>query len=146
MNSKTFQDLYAELQRQNNRTPEYLAFCDAIKAVNDKMSALYRKDRYGRIPLVRQEDKEELLNLHQTLGEKAEAFLTDPGDMSPQAVSTVKKLAGLNRVFYSATNNYDPARGKALHTIHEEARTPVIDTRNHQLKTQVGGALNKRQP
>ena len=46
---RDFQELYAELQRQNNRSPEY-----------------------------------------QALGEKAEAFLTDPGDMSPQAVSTVK--------------------------------------------------------
>ena len=143
---RDFQELYAELQRQNRKTPEYQAFCDAIKAVNEKMSALYRKDRYGRIPLVKQEDKEELLNLHRTLGEKAEGFLGNPGNMSPQAVSTVKKLANLNRVFYSATNNYDPVKGKALHTIHEEARTPVIDTRNQQLKAQVGGALNKRQP
>ena len=49
---RDFQELYAELQRQNRKTPEYQAFCDAIKAVNEKMSILYRKDRYGRIPLV----------------------------------------------------------------------------------------------
>ena len=146
---KDFQDLYEELQQQKQNTPEYEEFLTAIKALDGKMSALYRKDNYGRIPLVRQEDKDELLAMHRTLGEKAEAFLKAPAVMSKQlekTYGTVKKLAGLNSAFYTATNHYDPTKGKALHTIHEEARTPVIDTRNHQLKAQVGGVLSKRQP
>ncbi|MBR5642405.1 MAG: hypothetical protein IKW92_09785 [Firmicutes bacterium] len=143
---KELQDLYEELQKTAQKTPEYEAFLTALKALNDKMSVLYTKDAYGRIPLVRQEEKDELLALHRTLGEKAEGFLADTGGMAKQTVGTVKKLAGLNNAFHSATKNYDPAKKKALHTIHEEARTPVIDTRNQQLKAQLGGAQNRRQP
>ena len=143
---KDFQEFYSQLEKQNNKTQEYEGFLTAMKAVSDKMTALYTKDKYGRIPLVKQEDKDELLALHKTLGERAEVFLKQPGNLSKQAVSTVKKLSALNHVFYTATNEYDPSRGKALHTIHEEARTPVIDTRNQELKAQVGGAMSKRQP
>ena len=78
---KEFQDLYTELQKPGRKTPEYEEFLAAIKSLDGKMSTLYRKDKYGRIPLVKQEDKEELLALHKTLGEKAELFLKDPGNM-----------------------------------------------------------------
>ena len=143
---KDFQDLYKSLEAQNKKTPEYEAFLTSIKAVNDKMSVMYNKDNYGRIPLVKQADKEAFLNLHKDLGEKAENFLKAPGNMSKEAVDTVKKLSGLNTAFFNTMSAYDPTRAKALHTIHEQARTPVIDTRNRQLKAQLGGSVNKRQP
>ena len=143
---KTFQDLYEELSKPAQQTPEYAEFLQKLNSVNTKMSAMYTPDHYNRIPLVTEADKEELLNLHEELGVAAEKALKNPGGMENATLDTLKKLNGLNNAYRNAMRNYIPSEKKALHTIHEEMRTPVIDTRDTQLKAQIGGAVSKRQP
>ena len=143
---KAFQDLYEELSKPEAQTPEYMQFLDMLDRVNKKMAALYKADRYGRIPLVTEDDRKELIKLHEDLGEAAEKALSKSGSMEKPVLDTLKKLNGLNNMYRSAMRNYDPKEKKALHTIHEEMRTPVIDTRDTKLKAQLGGAISKRQP
>ena len=143
---KAFEDLYQELQKPADKTAEYTAFLQALGKVNKKMSTLYQKDKYGRIPLVTEADKNELLQLHEDLGLAAEKAVKKSKNMGEATLDTVKKLNGLNNAYHSAMRNYSPSERKALHTIHEEMRTPVIDTRDTQLKATLGGALSKRQP
>ena len=68
---KEFQDFYEELSQQQGQGPEYILFLQAMENVNAKMSALYQKDKYGRIPLVSEEDRQQLIKLHEDLGEAA---------------------------------------------------------------------------
>ena len=143
---KAFQDLYEELSQSAEKTPQYTQFLGKLDKLNGKMSAMYQPDKYGRIPLVTEADRAELLKLHEELGVMAEQVLAEPGEMRKEPLDTVKRLNGLNNTYRSAMRSYDPADKKALHTIHEEMRTPVIDTRNTQLKAQLGGAVSKRQP
>ena len=65
---KAFQDLYEELSKPEAQTPEYMQFLDMLDRVNKKMAALYKADRYGRIPLVTEDDRKELIKLHEDLG------------------------------------------------------------------------------
>ena len=143
---KAFQDIYDELSKPALKTPEYWTFLNKLNQVNEKMSALYQPDNYGRIPLVTQADKEELVRLHEELGLEAEDVLKNSDVLEPETLDTIKKLSGLNNAYTSAMRSYDPGEKKALHTIHEEMRTPVIDTRNTQLKAQIGGSISRRQP
>lgn len=143
---KAFLDLYEELSKPEGQTPEYAAFLDALDKVNQKMSALYQPDNYGRIPLVTEADRADLIRLHEDLGVAAEKALLKPDSMDKETADTLKKLNGLNNMYRSAMRGYDPKEKKALHTIHEEMRAPVIDTRDTQLKAQLGGAVSKRQP
>ena len=102
------------------------------------MSAMYLPDKYGRIALVTEADRAELLKLHEELGIEAEKVLAEPGEMNKETLDTVKKLNGMNNSYHRAMRSYDPAEKKALHTIHEEMRAPVIDTRNAKLRRQEG--------
>ena len=143
---KEFQDFYEELSQQQGQGPEYILFLQAMENVNAKMSALYQKDKYGRIPLVSEEDRQQLIKLHEDLGEAAEKAILKADTLEKPVLDTLKKLNGLNNMYRSAMRNFDPKEKKALHTIHEEMRTPVIDTRDTTLKAQLGGAISKRQP
>ena len=80
---KAFQDIYDELSKPALKTPEYWTFLNKLNQVNEKMSALYQKDNYGRIPLVTEADKEELVRLHEELGLEAED--RKKGGPAPQA-------------------------------------------------------------
>ena len=95
---KTFQDLYEELSKPAQQTPEYAEFLQKLNSVNMKMSAMYTPDHYNRIPLVTEADKEELLTLHEELGVAAEKALKKPGGMENATLDTLKKLNGLNNV------------------------------------------------
>lgn len=60
------------MSQKQGQGPEYLLFLQAMENVNAKMGALYQKDKYGRIPLVTEEDRQQLIKLHEDLGEAAE--------------------------------------------------------------------------
>ena len=51
----------------------------------------YRKDRYGRITLVTEADKEELVRLHEELGLEAEDVLKNSDVLEPKTASPYQK-------------------------------------------------------
>ncbi|MBQ6293985.1 MAG: hypothetical protein IJK77_09055 [Lachnospiraceae bacterium] len=80
-----------------------------MENVNAKMSALYQKDKYGRIPLVTEEDRQQLIKLHEDLGEAAEKAILKGGTLEKPVLDTLKKLNGLNNAYRSAMQRGLPA-------------------------------------
>ena len=70
------EQLMKEFEGKASTTEEQL-FLANLKAANTYMSALYGTDEYGRIPYVSEEDKYYLMSLHQGIGERSEALLSN---------------------------------------------------------------------
>ena len=123
----------------------YQPFFDAVKAADDAMSALHRRDKYGRIPQLKAENRDTLMRLLETLGVRAEALIADQA-VSEVNKDAVKKIAALAANNYRHLRNYNPNEARSLPELLEDARTLTLDTRGVDLEDQVGGNQNQRQP
>ena len=136
---------FYEQMRQNELLPFFQLFFHAVKAADDAMSALHRRDKYGRIPLLRGDQRDELVRLHEALGKEAEALIA--GDAIPEEhKDAVRKLAALGSANLRHLRNYDPAQPSTLPELLETVRTLTLDTRGTELKDKLGSAQNSRQP
>ena len=136
---------FYEQMRQNELLPYFQPFFNAVKAADDAMSALHRRDRFGRIPILTGDRRDELVRLHEALGREAEALIA--GNAVPEEhKDAVKKLAALGSANLRHLRNYDPAEPRSLPELLEDVRTLTLDTRGAQLKKKLGSAQNSRQP
>ena len=140
-----YEQFYEQMRQHELLLPFFQPFFNAVKAADDAMSALHRRDKYGRIPLLRGDKRDELVRLHEALGREAEALIA--GDAVPEEhKDAVKKLAALGSANLRHLRNYDPAEPRSLPELLEDVRTLTLDTRGAQLKKKLGSAQNSRQP
>ena len=124
---------FYEQMRQNKLLPYFQPFFNAVKAADDAMSALHRRDRFGRIPIL--------------TGDRREAEALIAGNAVPEEhKDAVKKLAALGSANARHLRNYDPTEPCTLPELLEDVRTLTLDTRGAQLKKKLGSAQNSRQP
>lgn len=139
-----YEQFYDQI-KQNELLPVFQPFFAAVKAADDAMSELHRRDRYGRVPLLTAKKRDALLRLHETLGREAEALIA--GNAVPEEKKdAVKKIAALASSNYRHLRSYDPAEPRSLPELLEEVRTRTLDTRGTELKDKLGNAQNSRQP
>ena len=140
-----YEQFYEQMRQNDQLLPFFQPFFNAVKAADDAMSALHRRDRYGRISLLTGEKRDELVRLHEALGREAEALIA--GDAVPEEhKDAVKKLAALGSANLRHLRNYDPAEPRSLPELLEDVRTLTLDTRGVSLKNKLGSAQNSRQP
>ena len=122
-----------------------LPFYESVQSLNEAFSPLHRRDKYGRMPKLSAEARDQMLRLHETLGARAEQLIADPkvGDMEKDLVRKLSEVAASN---YRLLQSYDPQKPRTLPDLLEEARTLFVDLRGEKLKDEVGSAQNKRRP
>ena len=141
----TAYEQFYEQMKQNELLPVLQPFFEAVKAAEDAMSELHRRDRYGRIPLLSAAKRDQLLQLHEALGREAEKLIAGNA-LSEEKKDAVKKLAALGASNYRHLRSYDPAEPRSLPELLEDVRTLTLDTRGAELKAKLGSAQNSRQP
>ena len=141
-----YEKFLSQLQNEEEKKL-FQPFFAAVKAADEAMSLLSRRDQYGRIPLLNAVKKAELLRLYEALGIEAEALVANK-EIPERRKDMVKKLAALGSVDYRTLHNYDPAKPRSVPELLDEARTLTVDIRSAELplKDAMGDAQNKRQP
>ena len=137
---------YEELLQQlgEDATPAQQEFVQAIREAEERMSLLHQPDKTGRIPLLDEKGKLELMELHRNIGKKAEMLL--PAEKDPERKKLVSKLNALASNNYAQLLSYDPRHPKTLPTLLEDVRTMTVDLRSISLDGTQKGGLNSRQP
>ena len=149
MTSDLLQALTAELseklQNEIEQNPAYLAFLQAVTAVEQEISRMNSPDRYGRLPIVDRAHRDKLMRLHQQIGIKAEGVFR--GESDKVRKDLVKKITALAAGNHRALLTYDPEKEpKILPILLSEVRTLTLDTRGAALKSKIGNVANIRQP
>lgn len=139
-----YEEYMAGLENDQERAA-FQPFYEAVKQADDAMSALHRRDRYGRIRLLGAEERERLMQLHEALGLEAERLLAD-GAIPVKRKDAVRKIAAIGAANYRHLRSYDPKERMTLPELLEDVRTLTIDTRGTTLKEELGSEQNKRQP
>ena len=137
---------YEELVKQleDNATPAQQEFINAIRKAEDRMAELHKPDQTGRIPLLDENAKQELMALHMQIGKAADNLL--PEEENPERKELVEKLNALASANYAHLLSYDPKEPKTLPTLLEDVRTMTVDLRNISLDSTQKGSINSRQP
>ena len=71
----TAYEQFYEQMKQNELLPVLQPFFDTVKAAEDAMAEIHRRDRFGRIPLLSAAKRDQLLRLHEALGREAEKLI-----------------------------------------------------------------------
>lgn len=144
MEEQDLNRLYSQLQQQVRGSQEYNLLLQAIADANEKMAQLNTRDRFLRAPLMKEQDKRELLGLFARIGRAAEPLISNaPNGPVKKLVNQIGSLAAGE---HRAILNYDPAKPKTLSAVLDDVRTLTIDTRGLKLKDTVGGNASTRQP
>ncbi len=146
MAEPTLQELYSQLQDSEQRSPAHNELIQAIENLHQASLPFRRFLGRKKLPFVKARDKARLMELHQQIGEKAEALLA--GEDSPEVKETVKKIAALSSLNYNALLQYNPNTPKTLESIEEQARTLVLHVGEHEFgeADRLGANLSERMP
>ena len=125
-------------------SPQHQELVQAIRNVNDYTKSLREPDRYGRIPYVSGTNRQNLMKLHRSVAQKAEAVLR--GSDGNEVKDIVRKISALSSANYTQVAGYNPANGpKTLATIEEEVRTLNLDLRGTPESERRGSNMSSRQ-
>ena len=145
MPGETLEKLNQKLREAVRDNAAYQDFMKALKNAEDRIAQLHAQDRYGRVPRLSRENRDELMELHRQIGLKAEEIYRNEDDAERRQL--VRKITALAAGNHRALLTYDPEQDpKTLPTLLSEVRTLTLDTRGAQLKTPIGSRQNKRQP
>ena len=137
----SFETLYASLKAQfkNMEQPELL---DALNEVNQYTAKLRKPDKYKRIPYVTQEQKQELMRLHERVAEESEKVLKQDKNKDVQKI--MEKIFALSSKSFTNISGYDPnVKPNSVDTIDEELRALHLDMGASKTRT-VGKTLSQR--
>ena len=136
----------AMLQNFENRDDAaLLPLKEAVKNVEDAMSPLHQRDEYGRLPLLDDKRKTELMELHLALGREAEKLISS--NLPENQKDAVRSLSAMAADNYRHLRSYRPTGTlQTLPELLEKARTYVVDVRQGELVSKVNANQNVRQP
>ena len=142
----SLEGLYGTLKAQLNNNEQH-PLLQALNAVNQYVSNLRRPDRYKRIPYVTEENKQDLIRLHQKVAEESEKLLQST--QSKAVKDVMGKIFSLASGNFTNISAYDPAsKPKSIDTIDEECRALHLyfgKKPSDQTVHQVGKTLSKRE-
>ncbi|MBR6119523.1 MAG: hypothetical protein IKQ04_04305 [Oscillospiraceae bacterium] len=141
--------LSAKLKEANNL--RYAAFLTAVDEAAAEMKRMNTQDAFGRLPLLKKEDRQKLLDLLQAIGNAAQALNQEENALELEgqqenARQLAEKISALAAADHKALLAYDPAEPKSLPTLLEEMRTLTVDARGSVLGTAMTNMQNQRQP
>ena len=143
----TFQELFQQLKTMQDRSPDQEALITALERLEQRALPLRRFQGRKQLPTVKVQDRNELLNLHQAVGNAAEQLLNSEQE-SKELKDMVRKLSALSSQNYKALLQYDPAkRPRSLEAIEEGVRTITLHVGKDELQDNTLGAnLSERMP
>ena len=128
----------------SHNTPAAEAFLESVRNADAKFRELHARDSYGRVKMLTEEDRQQLIALHKEIGQKAEDLLKE--ENPPEYKTMVRKIAALASGNYNSLRNYSPEEPKTLPEILEDVRTIKLDLRGANLKGTLGAKQSSRQP
>ena len=144
-------ELYNELRQKQSVSEEYKRYLDAMKKLNDEITALMEPDEKGW-KMLDNERMNRLAKLYKMAGAQAEIYLyhtretKDPAEQQLQEkVRALQAIMAADTAAFRHYNPKSPEELKSLPTILEESRIPVMDQGSKQIKS-VGGAQSSRIP
>lgn len=142
----SFESLYGALKAQLNSNEQH-PLLQALNNVNQYITTLRRPDRYKRIPYVTEENKQELIRLHQKVAEESEKLLQST--QSKAVKDVMDKIFSLASHNFTNIAGYDPVNDpKSIDTIEEDFRALHLDDPNLPKAglspTKVGKTLSER--
>ena len=145
MPDDTLLKLQEQLAQLVGQDPAYQDFLAAVRAAEAKCAQMHTQDAYGRLPILRANDRSELMRLHMEIGRTAEGVYGKNED--PNVTRLVKMITALAAGNHRALLAYDPNKApKTLPALLSEVRTVTVDTRGTTLNPHLGNRQNKRQP
>ena len=141
---REFYKLQEQLEQLVQQDPAYAEFLEAVKNTQVMISRMNTPDRYGRMPTVGKQERQELMRLHREIGAKAETIFR--GQSKKERKDLVKKITALAAGNHRALMQYDPEKPKTLSRLLSEVRTLSLDSRGAALRSKVGNQSNTRQP
>jgi hypothetical protein len=139
-----YQKMVKELENQDLTSLQPLY--QAVEKVEEAMQPFHRRDEsYGMLPLLDEEKKADLMQLHLELGRTAEKLIAS--ELPEAQKDAVRNLSALAAGNYRQLRSCNLSRGsKTLPEVLDAARTYVVDTRKANLNKHIGCAQNARQP
>ena len=129
MPDPTMNQLIDQLANQSenaNITQSYRDLVAALREYDSKTADFRQLKGRRKLPLVTSKEKEALMKLHKTIGDKSDDVLKNNPD-NANLNNIVHKILALSVGNYNALRQYDPSKGaKTLASIEEDVRTLTI--------------------